>query len=318
MPGKRPSVALALVDLTRIFYFGPAVFCVFLLGAMLAMPEGPHWAALVRIVFLGVVGFSGGFVLNDWADRVPDRAMLAAGAHDPEYLRLLRAERPFTGTRPIAAGIVSPRGGLAFALALIAVSVAVALTFPPPHRWYLVTIIAISTVLEPTYCLVKQKQRRFPFATFMSAYLVGVCAPTGYLALRRPDLTALLLLSSVYLWEFGFNQLYDTVDVRNDAVRGIRTLSALLGLRFVAVWCVVLSSLSAASFVAVWRVTGSGPAMLAGIAAAAALMVGADLYFLYRPRPRVGRADITIHLVYLIVIVLATAADSILRWSHVY
>lgn len=318
MADKKPSAALAFVDLTRVFYFGPAVFSIFLLGAVLAMPDGPHWSALIRVVFLGLVGFSGGFVLNDWADREADRAMLTAGARDPEYLRQLRRERPFTGTRPIAAGIVSPNAGLAFALALIGISAIVALTFPAPHRWYLLAIIAISTVLEPAYCTVKHRQRRFPFATFMSAYLVGICPPAGYLAIRRPDLTALLLLASVYLWEFGFNQLYDTVDADNDRVRGITTLTTLLGLRFVAGWCFVLSVLATASFVAVWRVTHSGIAMLAGICAAAVLMIGADGYFFFRPRVRVGRAGITIHQVYLMLMVAATVLDTILRWRHVY
>ena len=318
LESSKPSVALAYADLTRMAYFGPAVFSVFLLGAVLAMPEGPHWGALFRVVLLGVVGFSGGFVLNDWADREPDRAMLAAGIRDPQYGRQLRRERPFTGTRPIAAGIVSPHAGLVFALALIVTSALTALTFPAPHRWYLLTIIGASTVLEPLYCLVKQRQRRFPFATFISAYLVGICPPTGYLAIRRPDLTALLLLASVYLWEFGFNQLYDTVDVDNDRRRGVTTLSTLLGLRFVAAWCVALSTLTTLAFLELWHVTHSGPAMLIGICAAAALLLGTDIRFLLRPTPAVSRPAITVHQVFLMLVVAATVADAALRWRRVY
>ncbi len=38
---ERASVVGALVDLTRIMYLGPAVLSLFLLGALVAMPEGP-------------------------------------------------------------------------------------------------------------------------------------------------------------------------------------------------------------------------------------------------------------------------------------
>ena len=134
---EKPQVAGALVDLTRMLYFGPVVLSFFVLGVMLAMPDAPMWSGLVRVLLAGAIGFAGGFVLNDWAGWRADKVMLAARAHEAEYLAQLHRERRFTGTRPIAAGIVSPAAGLAFGLGLMAVSGAICLTFPSPNRWYL-------------------------------------------------------------------------------------------------------------------------------------------------------------------------------------
>jgi len=315
---RNVSVALALLDLTRMLYFGPAVLSAFLLGAVLAMPEGPMWGTLVRILILGVVGFSGGMVLNDWADKEPDRLMLAARAHHPDYARQLRRERPFTGTRPIAAGIISPGAGFAFAMGLVAVSAGVALTLPSPHRWYVIGALALGITGEPMYCLVKQRQKRLPFATFLSGALVALPAPAGYLAIRRPDRTALLLFVSFYFWEVGFNQLYDTVDAENDRRRGITTLSRAFGLRFVGGWCLALSSLCAAAFLAVWRSAGVGPIMLAGICIAALLLLGTDARLRLRPGLKAASRAIGVHQLFLVIIVCATVADVALRWLSVY
>jgi 4-hydroxybenzoate polyprenyltransferase len=307
----------ALVDLTRMLYFGPAVACMFVLGAMLAMPQTPAWWALGRLMFAGLVGFAGGFVLNDWADWRADRAMLAARAHDAEYLEQLRKERLFTGTRPIAAGILSPGEGLAFALVLIGISGAVCLTFPSPNRWYLLGILAYCTVAEPTYCFIKKKQKVFPFATFFHAPLEGLCPVAAYLAVRPPSMVVLGLFASIYFWEVGFNQLYDTIDVENDRLRGITTLSSVLGVRFVAGWAFTFSVLSTAGFVFAWWMSHSGPVMIVGVLGAGALMAGADVFLFLRPRKGVARATIGIHLLQIVLAVGATTADAVLRWVGV-
>jgi 4-hydroxybenzoate polyprenyltransferase len=315
---RTPSMAGALVDLTRMIYFGPAVACMFLLGVFLAMPHGPMWWAFARVLFAGLVGFAGGFVLNDWADWRADRAMLAARAHDAQYLEQLRKERLFTGTRPIAAGILSPAAGLAWALGLIAVSAAVCLTFPSPNRWYLLAILAYCTVAEPTYCLIKKKQKLFPIATFFHAPLEGLCPVAAYLAVRPPSITVLGLFASIYFWEVGFNQLYDTIDVENDRLRGITTLSSVLGVRFVAGWAFTFSVLSTAGFVFTWWAAHASTVMIAGVLGAGALMAGADVFLFLRPRKGVARATIGIHLLELVLAVGATSAGVVLHWVGVY
>jgi len=311
---EKPPLAGALVDLTRMLCFGPAVLSLFLLGVMLSMPNAPVWSALVRVLLLGAVGFAGGFVLNDWADWRADKAMLAARAHDAEYLAQLRKERTFTGTRPIAAGIISPAGGLAFALGLIGVAAAICLTFPSPNRWYLLAILGYCTVAEPTYCLIKRKQKVFPIATFFHAPLEALCPVAGYLATRRPDLTPLGMFAAIYCWEVGFNQLYDTIDVENDRLRGITTLSSVLGVRFVAGWAFTFSVLCTAALVFTWRVAHAGPIMLIGVLGAGALMAGADAYLFSRPTRSVARRTIGIHLTQLILVVLAVSAGVALHW----
>ena len=317
MRSARLTAALAFVDLTRVLYFGPPVFSVFLLGAVVAMPQAPYWSALVRIVIGGLVGFSGGFVLNDWADRAADRVMLDARQHLPDYERQLRKERRFTGTRPVAAGIVSPNAALAFALVLIGISGGIALTFPSPHRWYLLGALAYSTVAEPTYCVLKRRQGRVPVATFFHATLLGVCPAAGYLAVCRPDRTALGLFLSLYFWEVGFNQLYDTVDAENDRHRGVTTLSAALGLRFVSRWCLVLSAITVASFAWVWSTSGSGPVMLGAVGVAGALLLGTDALFAIRPQLRIASAAIDIHQLFVMLVVAGTVGDAALRWFSV-
>jgi 4-hydroxybenzoate polyprenyltransferase len=318
MTPRKPSVAFAFVDLTRMLYFGPAVASVFLLGALLAMPDVPMWSALVRMLAVGVLGFSGGFVLNDWADWKADRTMLAARAHDADYLAQLRRERVFTHTRPVAAGIVSLNAALAFALALIGASAAVAFTFPFPQRFYVLGALAFDTVAEPTYCFIKRRQGTFPFATFFHAILEGLCPAAAYLAIRRPDLTALGLFACIYFWEVGFNQVYDALDVENDRLRGLTTLSTTVGVRFVAGWGLTFSLLTTAAFVWTWRLSHSGPVMLAGVLAGGMLMAGADVLLLLRPRPAVAKRTVGIHLAQLILVVGATAVDVVLRWTGVY
>ncbi len=264
------------------------------------------------------MGFSGGCVLNDWADRATDRTVLAARAQHEDYARQLRRERRFTGTRPIAAGIVSPGAALAFALALVGISAAVILTFSAPHRWYVLGALGVGLIGEPLYCAIKRKQRRFPAATFFHGIVLAMCPVAGYLAVRRPDLTALFVFTSLYFWEVGFNQLYDTVDAENDRRRGITTLSSAVGLRFVAVWTLVLSVLTTASFISLWWSSRSGPAMLVGICAAGLLLIGTDALLLLRRRLGVASAAIGIHLIYLPFVVAATALDTALKWLSVY
>jgi len=314
VPQEKHRAALALIDLTRILYFGPAVFSVFLLGGVVAMRQAPDWGALARIVIAGVVGFSGGFVLNDWADRAADRVMLAARQHLPDYERQLRRERRGTGTRPIAAGFVSPHAALAFALVLIGISGAIVCTFPSPHRWYLLGALAFNAAAEPTYCFLKRRQGKLPIATFFHAVLLGICPAAAYLAVRHPDRTALGLFLSLYFWEVGFNQLYDTVDAENDRRRGITTLSATVGLSFVAPWCLVFSTLTIASFAWVWWTSGLGAVMLGGLGVAGALVLATDGLLLVRPRLRVASAAINIHQVFLMLVVAGTVADAALRW----
>ena len=315
MSSEKPPLVFALVDLTRILYYGPAVAGAFLLGAVLAMPDRPLWLALAQILFVGITGFSAGFVVNDWMDWRADKVTLAARGQYPEYAAQLRRERPLTGTRPIAAGIIRPASALAFALALIAAAAAVALTLPVPHRWYVLAGLLFGNGAEALYCVIKRGQRRFPFATFLSAALVALPASVGYLAAHRPDLTALLLFASFYAWEVGFNQLHDAVDAENDRRRGIFTLSGTFGLRFVAAWCLTLSAVVTACFLAVWRTSGSGIAMLAGICAAAVLLLGTDVLFLVRPKLRMAGAAIEIHLAFVLVVVVATVMDSAARWA---
>jgi len=318
MAARVLRLAGALVDLTRMLYFGPAVAAMFVLGIMLAMAQAPMWWAFARVMVAGLAGFSAGFVLNDLAGWRADREMLAARAHEAQYAEQLRKERLFTGTRPIAAGIVSPAGGLAFALALIAVAALVCLTFPSPNRWYVLAILVYCSVAEPLYCIIKEKQHVFPIATFFHAPLEALCPVAAYLAVRPPALTLVGLFTCIYFWEVGFNQLYDTIDVENDRVRGVTTLSSVLGVRFVAGWAFTFSVLSTAGFVFTWWASRSGPVMLAGVLGAGALMAGADAFLLLRPRKEVARAAIGIHLLQLILVVGSTTADVVLRWVGVY
>jgi len=316
MPSRKTYTVSALIDLTRVAYFGPAVAALFLLGGVLAMPNVPDWSALSRIVVGGVLGFLGGFVLNDWADRSADRVMLSTRAHDGIYQRQLRRERPFTRTRPIAEGIISANAALACALGLIALSALIAVTFPSPHRWYLLAALSFNSVAEPLYCYIKSVQSKVPIATFFHGILLGICPAAGYLALRPPDLTTLALFLSTYLWEVGFNQLYDMVDIKNDRQRGLTTLSTLFGLPFVARWCFALSMATAASFLFVWRASHFGLVMLVSVCIGGALLLVTDAILLLRPRLRVASSAITIHQVYFMLLVGGAFANAALVWSR--
>ena len=311
---EKTQVPGALVDLTRMLYFGPVVLSFFILGVMLAMPDAPVWSALARVLLAGGIGFAGGFVLNDWAGWRTDKVMLAARAHEAEYLAQLHRERRFTGTRPIAAGIVSPAAGLAFGLGLMAVSGAICLTFPSPNRWYLVAILAYSAVAEPAYCFIKEKQKLFPIATFFHAPMEALCPVAAYLAIRPPDLTPVGMFVAIYCWEVGFNQIYDTIDVENDRLRGITTLSSVLGVRFVAGWGFAFSVLCTAALVFTWWAAHAGLIMLIGVLGAGALVIGADAVLFARPTQPIARKTIGIHQGQLVLVVLATTLAAALHW----
>ena len=165
---------------------------------------------LVLQILVGGLGVSGaGCVANDLWDRSIDR----------------QVQR--TRQRPLASGVLGAPTAMVTLLALLALSLAVALTLP--HRTLCLWLAALS--LAPIL-LYPGAKRVFPYpqlvlaCTWGFAVLIPWAAVQGTLA-HSPALW-LVWLATV-LWSFGFDTVYAMADQADDRRIGIHSSARSLG-----------------------------------------------------------------------------------------
>jgi len=319
---RRPPLALVLgglLDLTRMSWFGLFVVTGFALGAVVGFHQLGSFNGwdLLKILVGGSLGFAGGFVLNDWADSEQDRVLYAGRELDQSYQKQIRRERPFTKGRPIAAGIVTSSQALLFALLLYALAAAFAYSFPSPHRWYLLGLMVYTGLGEPFYCVVKRRQGHTPFATVLTATLLGITPLAGYLALGHPGLLALAIFLILVTWELGHNQAYDIIDYENDKSRGLRVATVMLGLDFVARWVFTSVLLHLGAVVFLGLVAKMGWIYLGITAIGAIPLLIAAGRLLKNPDIPTGQAVHDQLLYYLMVILVALIANALAAQSGI-
>ncbi len=319
---RRPPLTLVLgglLDLTRMSWFGPFVVAAFALGAVAGFHELGRFDGwdLLKILVGGSLGFAGGFVLNDWADSEQDRVLYAGRELDQNYQKQLRRERPFTKGRPIPAGIVTSSQAFLFALLLYALAGAVACSFPSPHHWYLLGLMVYTGIGEPLYCVVKRRQGRTPFATVLTATLLGLTPLAGYLALGHPGLLALAIFLVLVTWELGHNQAYDIIDYENDKRRNLRVATVMLGLDFVARWVFVNVLLHLGAVVFLGLAARMGWIYLGITTIGAIPLLIATARLLKNPDVPTGQAVHDQLLYYLMVILVALVANALAAHSGV-
>jgi len=218
----------AYIDLTRLqFSFAwPLLFCS---GYLLATVTygGFAWFDLVRVALIGFFGFEAGLVLNDYIDREYDRK-------DVETGKLTKYWRVF-GTRPIPAGLVSPRAAVVLILMLSAITACLILSLPAPHSMYVLLLMLYCLAIEIFYQEEKRKQT-FPYAQLIGRTDFALFPVAGYLCIGSPDLNALLYFTFFYPFALAHLGANDLIDVVNDKVRGMNTIPTLFSLNSTAYW----------------------------------------------------------------------------------
>ena len=226
------------VDLLRLHFFfaWPLLFSS---GYLLAtgIYGNFSWIDLLKAALIGFFGFEAGFVLNDYIDRKYDK-------FDIEKNRLTRYWRPF-GTRPIPAGLVSPRTALGLFFVLVLLAALLIATFPFPHSLYALLIMGVSYLLEAFYQIKKRKEV-YPVAQLAGRIDFALFPVAGYLIAGFPDTTVLLYFLFFYPFAMAHLGANDLIDLPNDRSRGLNTITTLYGLKGTAAWIAVFTVIHAA------------------------------------------------------------------------
>jgi 4-hydroxybenzoate polyprenyltransferase len=259
------------------------------------------WMDLIRVILIGFFGFEGGFVLNDYIDRNYDRK-------DIETKKLTRYWRLF-GTRPIPAGLVSPRTARMLFIVLALVTAFLILTLPFPHSIVVLSIMIYCYTVEVFYQVVKRKQN-FPLAQLIGRTDFALFPVAGYLCAGSPDLPAFLYFVFFYPFAMAHLGANDIIDVVNDRARGMNTVTTLYGFDGTVYWI--------AGFTALHGVTALLFLSRLGWIARTGILIGLFLLFLANVtllRTRTSDTGLTLLPLFHITMLLyagAIALDSVI------
>ena len=232
------------------------------LWALWLAADGRPRPSVVAVFVAGVfVMRSAGCVINDFADR----------DLDPHVKR--------TRQRPIAAGRVSAREGLAVFLALCLCALGLVLALNP-----LSLLLAFPGVaLAASYPFMK-RYTYFPQVHLGVAFGWGI--PMAFAALTDTvPLLAWLLLGAVVMWALAYDTMYAMVDRDDDLKVGVKSTAILFG-RADRAWVAVFQLAVLARLAAVGTATGLGAWYGIGLVVAAALFFYQQ--YLIRGRTREG------------------------------
>jgi len=217
----------ALIDLTRAHFF-PVWILLFYSGLALAFKNYGEfsWEITFKAVLIGLFGFEGGLVLNDYVDRKGDRL-------DVEN-SLTSYWRPFK-SRPLPSGRLSPSFALMLFLLLSALTGILMLTLPYPNSLYVFITMLSSCIIEYFY-QVKRKNQSLPIAQLAGRMDFTLFPVAGYLCYGKPDITLLLYLVFFYPWTLAHLAVNDFIDMENDRARGIKSIPVLYGTEGTLFW----------------------------------------------------------------------------------
>lgn len=217
----------ALIDLTRAHFFLVWIL-LFYSGLALAFKNYGEfsWPVTFKVVLIGLFGFEGGLVLNDYVDRKRDRL-------DVEN-SLTTYWRPFK-SRPLPSERISPNFALAVFLLLSGLTGLLMLTLPYPNSFYVFITMLSSCIIEYFY-QVKRKNQAFPVAQIVGRMDFTLFPIAGYLCYGQPDNLVLLYILFFYPWTLAHLAVNDFIDTENDRARGIKSIPVLYGTVGTLLW----------------------------------------------------------------------------------
>lgn len=291
----------AFIDLTRLqfFFAWPLLFAS---GYLLATAAygGFSWPALLQVTLIGFFGFEAGFILNDYIDRDYDRK-------DVDPSRLTHYWRLF-GTRPLPAGLVSPKTTLRVFVLFVAITTLLIVTLPYPHSVYVLLIMLFCYSLEVFYQL-KKRDQTFPVAQLIGRTDFALFPVAGYLCAGYPDLTSLLYFLFFYPFAIAHLGVNDLIDVANDRARGMQTISTLFGLRGTVTWIAGFTILHA--FTALLFASRLGLIARAGFLIGLFLLAGANTVILTKKTPDAGLKVLPLFHMAMLVYAGSIALDAV-------
>jgi 4-hydroxybenzoate polyprenyltransferase len=290
----------AYLDLTRA-HFAPVWPVLFLSGFALAGAGygGIPWIFAGKVALIGLLGFEGGIVLNDYLDRNTDTRDVDPG--------LTRYWRPF-GTRPLAEGLIPTGHALALFIVLALSAGALIATLPFPHSLYVGAIMVYSYGMETFYQL-KKRGQRFPAAQLLGRTDLALFPVAGYLTIGHPDGVALLLFLFLYPWAEAHLGVNDLADLRNDRVRGLKTVPILLGLQGNIAWIAIFSLIHAGT--AFDLLLHLGPIAWGGCAAGLILLLLANLRIAKKRTPEAALGALPLFHASLFIYAASLFLDSV-------
>jgi 4-hydroxybenzoate polyprenyltransferase len=252
----------AYIDLTRLHFFfvWPILFCSGLFFAF-QYSDGFSWLLILKVVFIGFLGFEAGLVLNDIVDRDIDKK-------DVEFDKMTKYWRVF-GTRPIPQGLISQQKASLLFVLLVAITTLIIFTLPFPQSIYVFSIMVTCYCLEAFYQIKKRKQN-FPFAQLIGRIDFTLFPLAGYLCLGSPGINILLFAFFFYPLALAHLGVNDISDVANDQVKEMNTIPILYGLKGAAYWILLFSIIHFAAAIVFLNVLGT--LAIAGFAVALLLI----------------------------------------------
>jgi 4-hydroxybenzoate polyprenyltransferase len=292
----------AFIDLTRLHFFfaWPLLFAS---GYLLATTiyGGFSWPILLKVALIGFFGFEAGFILNDYIDREYDRKDIDPG-------RLTRYWRLF-GTRPLPAGLISSGTALKLFIMFVAITTLLILTLPYPHSAYVLLFMIFSYAMEVFYQL-KKRDEKYPVAQLLGRTDFALFPVAGYLCAGYPDMTSLLYFLFFYPFAIAHLGVNDLIDVANDRIRGMRTISTLFGLSGTVTWIGGFTVLHA--FTALLFASHLGMIGRAGILIGLFLLAVANTVIITRKTPDAGLKVLPLFHITMLVYAGSIALDAVI------
>jgi len=221
------------IDLTRAhFMFAwPLIFCS---GLFLGFQNygGFSWTLLIKAILIGLFGFEGGMILNDYIDRDIDKK-------DVEHDNLTYYWRPYK-SRPLPFGDISPNNALRLFLLFFIITASLILTLPSPNSLYVLLIYLNCYFMEYFY-QVKKRNQKYPIAQFLGRTDFAIFPVAGYLCVGHPDKTALFYFLFFYPLALSHLGLNDLIDIKNDIARRMNTITVLYGIKGTVKWIILFN-----------------------------------------------------------------------------
>jgi 4-hydroxybenzoate polyprenyltransferase len=224
---KLKETIKALIDLTRAHFFLVWIL-LFYSGLALAFKNygGFSWETSFKAVLIGLFGFEGGLVLNDYVDRKRDRLDVEDS--------LTTYWRPFK-SRPLPSGRISPNFAFAVFLLLSGLTGLTMFTLPYPNSLYVFITMLSSCILEYFY-QIKRKNQTFPVAQLVGRMDFTLFPIAGYLCYGHPYSSILYYILFFYPWTLSHLAVNDFIDTENDMARGIKSIPVLYGTQGTLFW----------------------------------------------------------------------------------